>query len=121
MYENGTMLNRYAAKDIHRKKRQRQFTPKYYSSYRDYKEDQERKHGSWFWTEIQRSHGHRPDWERWWHAYSGWTHPGWKKILKKENNSSARVYYRDLLATYDPEEDIIIIEPNRFKDPWAYD
>lgn len=121
MYENGKMVNRYEAKNIHRKKRQRQFTPKHYASYQDYKSDQEQKYGSWSWIQIRRSHGHRPDWEKWWHAYSGWTNPGWKKILKKENHSAARGYYRDVLATYDPEEDILIIEVDRFKDPWAYD
>ena len=122
MYENGMMVNRYEAKNIHRKKRQRQFTPKYYASYQDYKSDQERKYGTWFWTKIQRSHGHRPDWECWWHSYSGWVNPGWKKMLKKQNSSSARRYYKDHLATMIPEEeDLIIIDPNRFKDPWAYD
>lgn len=119
MYENGIAVNRYAAKNLHRKKRQRQFTPRHYSSYAVYKEDRESKYGDMY--EDRRLHGGRPDWEKWWHAYSGWVNPGWKKILKNENSSSARRYYKNQLATLDPEEDLLIIEANRFKDPWAFD
>ena len=122
MYENGTMLNRYAAKRIHRKKRQRQSTPRHYASYQDYVRDKELKYGDWSHVLWLRKSGRRPDWEKWWHAYSGYTNPEWKKLLKKDNHSSARAYYRGCLATIRPDdEDIVIIPVDRFKDPWGDD
>ena len=119
MYENGRQVNRYAAKQIHRDKVKRKFTPYWFSSYEAYVafwEDDKIPNSSSYQRAIDS--GWVPWHRRWWNGH-GSQFP-WKKHLKEDAHIKARAHYRQELAHYDIEEDNIDMQ-KKFSDPWCWD
>lgn len=138
MYENGKQVNRYAAKKRHQDILKKQYTPKEYSSYEEYKEHCIKKflaHELWFasWTHAryfeekqsrkdkQRQSGKKEYYEKWW----GMNRSQWKKFLKNDAHRSTRQFYRDYcqkVMNFDGEEDDFDSPLQvRASDPWFWD
>lgn len=110
--------NRYERKQIHQRKTKRRFTPLNYSSYDIYvqSEDAQECMNYPFYQRLL-NRGWKPWHHKWWKGYQSW---GRKKFLKDDAHQKERAYYKQQLAHYNIDEDVLHTQ-KKFSDPWYWD